>query len=88
MKKRKIEIFSAGCPLCQSTIEKIKQASCPSCDIDILDIYDSRVAQRASSLGVLSLPAVLIDGKLAQCCSGRGVDIDTLQASGLGKLLP
>ena len=26
--KRKIEIFSAGCPVCQETVEMVKRISC------------------------------------------------------------
>jgi hypothetical protein len=43
------------------------------------------VASRAQSLGVRSVAAVAIDGKLADCCSRRGPDIATLRAGGLGQ---
>jgi len=85
--KRKIEVFSAGCPSCEETIEEIRKASCPSCDITVLDMKDKAVAERAKGLGIRSVPAVVIDGKLAGCCSCRGVDIETLRAAGLGKPL-
>jgi hypothetical protein len=85
--KRKIEIFSAGCPLCEGVTEEIKKAACPSCEVTILNMNDAGVAERARSLGIRSLPSVLIDGKLANCCSGRGVDIETLKDTGLGKPL-
>ena len=86
-KKRTIEVFSAGCPACNETIEEIKKHSCPSCEITVLDMNDSEVAERAKSLGIKSVPSVAINGKLADCCSGRGVDIESLKAEGLGKPL-
>jgi predicted DsbA family dithiol-disulfide isomerase len=43
------------------------------------------VAERARSLGIRSVPAVVIDGKLANCCSGRGPDEAALRAAGLGR---
>jgi hypothetical protein len=46
---------------------------------------DVTVAERAKSLGIASLPAVVIDGKVASCCAGRGVDIEALRAAGLGR---
>jgi hypothetical protein len=46
------------------------------------------VAERAKSLGIQSIPAIVIDGKLADCCAGRGPDEATLKAAGLGKPLP
>lgn len=36
----------------------------------------------------LILPAVVIEGALADCCAGRGPDERTLRAAGLGQALP
>ena len=82
--KRKVEIFSAGCGCCEETIRLIKSIACPSCDITVLDMKQPDVAERAKSLGVRSVPAVVIDGELAGCCAGRGPDEHTLRAAGLG----
>lgn len=83
--KRKIEIFSANCPVCYETIDRVKGLACESCEVTALDIHDPAVAERAKSLGIVSLPAVVIDGKLAECCSGRGPDEATLRRAGLGQ---
>ncbi|MBO6519271.1 MAG: thioredoxin family protein [Rhodospirillales bacterium] len=83
--KRKIEVFSAGCGLCEDTIEMVQNAACSSCEVSILDMTDSETITRARELGVTSVPAVAIDGVLASCCSGRGVDLETLKAAGLGR---
>jgi len=83
--KRIIEIFSAGCSVCDETIQLVNQLACPSCEISVLDIKDKDVAKRARSLGVNSVPVVAIDGGLAACCAGRGVDQDTLKQSGIGQ---
>ncbi len=82
--KRKIEIFSAGCPACEETVQIVNAIACPSCDIEVLDMHQPDVAARAKEYGVRSVPAVVIDGKLSGCCAGRGVDEDTLKASGIG----
>lgn len=87
-KQRTIEIFSAGCSVCESAIERIKGMACPSCDVQVLDMGSSDVARRAKQLGIESLPAVAIDGKLADCCASRGVDESVLRAAGLGRPLP
>ena len=81
---RKIEIFSAGCPVCREAIDRIKDNACASCAVAILDMNDPAVSNRAKSLGIKSVPAVVIDGKLADCCEGRGPDIEALKAAGLG----
>jgi hypothetical protein len=85
--KRKIEVFSAGCPVCQETIELVKGIACTSCEVSVLDMKDPNVASRAKSLGIRSVPAVAIDGKLADCCAGRGPDETTLRTLGLGQPL-
>lgn len=85
--KRRIEIFSAGCGVCEDVITQVKKAACPSCDVSVLDMNNSAVAKRAQSLGVQSVPAVVIDGVLADCCAGRGPDLEALKAAGLGQQL-
>jgi len=83
--ERKVEVFSAGCPACEETIARVKEAACASCEVTVLDMNDEAVAARARELGVRSVPAVAIAGALASCCEGRGPDLDTLKAAGLGK---
>jgi hypothetical protein len=86
--KRTIEIFSAGCAACEETVALVNQVACPSCEVTVLDMKDLGVASRARSLGIRSVPAVVIDGKLADCCAGRGPNLSTLQVAGLGQPLP
>ena len=86
--KRKIEVFSAGCAACEETINLVNQIACPSCDVEVLNMHEADVAARAKENGIRSVPAVVIDGKLADCCAERGVDETTLRASGVGVPLP
>lgn len=86
--KRVIEVFSAGCAVCEETIAMVQRAACPSCEVTVLDMREPDVARRAKDLGIRSVPAVVIDGTLATCCSGRGPDEATLRAAGLGQTLP
>lgn len=81
---RKIEIFSAGCPLCEETVALVNRIACASCNVTVLDMKDPNVASRAKSLGIRSVPAVVIDGKLSKCCEGRGPDEAMLKAAGIG----
>ena len=83
--KRKIEIFSAGCPTCEDTVQLVNRVACSSCEVAVLDMNDSNVAERAKEIGIRSVPAVVIDGKLADCCSGRGPEEAMLRAAGLGQ---
>lgn len=83
--KRKVEIFSAGCPACQTAIELVNRLACSSYEISILDMNDINVAKRAYDLGVRLVPAIAINGLLASCCSGAGVEEQALRAAGLGQ---
>lgn len=84
--KRKVEVFSAGCPVCEETVELVTRLAYSSCEVVVLDMRTHDVVQRAKLLGVRSIPAVAINGKLADCCAGRGPNKDALHAAGLGRL--
>lgn len=86
--KRKIEIFSAGCAACTETIELVNRIACPSCEVSVLDMKDAKVASRAKSLGIRSVPAVvIIDGKLADGGPVRGPEEATWRQAGLGQAI-
>ena len=84
---RKIEVFSAGCPLCSEAEKTVRELACPSCDVAVLYMKEPAALERAKELGVHSVPAVAVDGKLAGCCAGRGINAEALQDAGLGKPL-
>lgn len=83
--KRKVEVFSAGCPACRTAIDLVNRLACPSCEVTVLDMNDIHVAKRARDLGVRSVPAVAINDQLASCCAAGGVDEQALHAAGLGQ---
>ncbi len=85
--KRKVEVFSAGCSVCDEAVNLVQSIACPSCEVEVLDMQDPNVASRAKSLGVQRVPAVVIDGKLADCCAGSSPDEATLKAAGLGQTI-
>ena len=82
--KRKVEVFSAGCPVCEDVVRLVKASTCSSCDVTVLDTNDVQIAKRKKSLGILKIPAVVINGLLASCCASGAVDLSTLKAAGLG----
>lgn len=82
--KRKIEIFSAGCSVCDDVVALVNSIACSSCEVSVLDMRRTDVAARAKKYGIQSVPAIVINGKLADCCSGRGVDAAVLKSAGLG----
>lgn len=85
--RRKIEVFVAGCPLCVEAVRMVKRISCDSCDVEVLNLSDEHVSTRARELGVRSVPAVAVEGELASCCAGRGIDEEVLLNAGIGQSL-
>jgi glutaredoxin len=79
--KKKIEVFSAGCSTCKETIEVVKRLAGSSHEVVIHDMQKSEVASQAKRYGVRSVPAVVIDRKLAGCCAGRGPDEQVLRSA-------
>lgn len=85
--KRSIEIFSADCAICQETLDLVSRLACDSCEVVVRDMAHPEVASRAQQLGVRSVPAVAVDGRLAECCAGRGPNEASLRATGIGQPL-
>jgi len=88
MNKRKIEIFSAGCPVCDEAISLVKSIAGPSCEVEVLDMNKGDVAARAKQYGINRVPAVVVNGKLVDCCAVGGVEEASLRAAGVGAPLP
>lgn len=83
-KKRTIELFTAGCPCCDDAVKLVQGLTCPSCELKVLDIKNDKAAQaKAKQYGVKRVPAVAVDGKLAECCQ-TGIDAAALRALGVG----
>ena len=77
---KKIEVFSAGCSTCKETIEMVKRLAGKH-EVVVHDMHKQEVASRAKAYGVRSVPAVVIDGKLASCCAGRGPEEQVLKSA-------
>ncbi len=86
--KRQIEVFSAGCPACEETQAMVRRLACPSCVVTVHDMHDPAVAAKAKAYGIHAVPAVVIDGQFAACCTGSGPVEATLRAAGIGTPLP
>jgi glutaredoxin len=72
--RKKIEIFTAGCPTCSETVELVKRIAGSAHDVEILDMHQASIAAPAKRHGIRSVPSVVIDGRLAGCCAERGPD--------------
>jgi hypothetical protein len=63
--KRKIEVFTAGCPLCDGTLKRVKTAVA-QCDCEVIErrCTGDEQCEEAKRHGVRAMPAVVIDGNL------------------------
>lgn len=87
-RQRRVEIFSAGCTMCEEAVTLVHEIACRSCDVQVLDVREPEVAALAKSLGIRSVPSVVITAsELAACCSDRGPDEAILRRAGLGQPL-
>ena len=81
---KRIEVFSAQCPCCEDALRLVKGVAAPSDEVTVVDMNDAAGYRRAKEIGVAKVPAVAVDGRLASCCSGSGVEVETLRALGVG----
>ena len=73
---RTVEVFTAGCPLCEEIVSLVQSLACDSCDVQTVSLQEETGARRAED--------VAVNGTLADCCQGCGVEADDLRAAGIG----
>jgi glutaredoxin len=76
--RRKIEVFTAGCPCCIEAVELVELLAGTEHDIEIRDMHDPDVAVGASGYGIRRVPAIVIDGQLVDYVAGFGPNEATL----------
>jgi len=85
MTKRQVQVFTAGCPVCEPAVKLVNEMACPDCEVTVHDLHDAAGAARASSYGVQTVPAVVVDGRIASWCGNAGPNKEELSASGVGQ---
>ncbi len=83
-RKRKVEIFTAGCYLCDEAVNLVKNIACDSCDVSVYNL-NNEGQDKARAYGIASVPTVVVDGKIADCCRQGKVSKSELVAAGIGK---
>ncbi|WKZ77536.1 MAG: thioredoxin family protein [Candidatus Kapaibacterium sp.] len=89
--KRQIEVFTAGCPVCEPVVKTVKEMACDSCEVTVYNLVeqcdDKVCVDKMKKYNITSLPAVAVNGKLHACCENRGVSKEELAAAGIGKTI-
>jgi len=87
MAKRKVEVFTAGCPVCTDLVDLVRATACPNCEVTVYNLNQGQGAEEAKKYGVTAVPAVVVEGKLLDCCKRAHVTKHDLEAAGIGKPL-
>lgn len=87
--KRRVEVFTAGCPLCDETVKLVRSLACSDCEVVVHDLREgcatNECRTKAAEYGVHRVPAVAVDGKLVECCQVGPVSREALHAAGIGQ---
>ena len=81
---RTVEVFTAGCGVCNDLVNLVHSVACSSCDVTVLNMQDPSVADRARSMGIQSVPAVAVNGTLVERNAQGGYDEAALRSVGIG----
>lgn len=86
MAKRHVEVFTTGCAGCEPAVSLVKEMAGPGCEVVVRDLRsDADAAAKANEYGITRVPAVVVDGRLADCCRGaHGPTRQGLAAAGVG----
>lgn len=87
--KRQIEIFTAGCPVCNPVVQLVRETASENCEITVFDLVKQCEEQECISkmkrYNVKRLPSVAVDGRLLDCCKNIEITKDDLIAAGIGQ---
>lgn len=88
MANRIVEVFVTGCPLCDHTVKLVKEVMGHHCDVTVWDLREDHITDegrtKLTQYGIHRVPAVVIDGALAECCQiQQPISRETLIAAGL-----
>jgi hypothetical protein len=98
MAKRQVEVFTAGCPVCEPAVRLVKELACPDCEVTVHELGGAvgsaftggsapAAADKAAEYGIKAVPAVVVDGQLVSCCRTPGTTREELGAAGIGQRL-
>ena len=89
MSKRLVEVFTAGCPLCDEAVKLVRELACEYCEVKIWDMRAENITDKGrdklSQYGIHRVPAVVVNGQLAECCRNqRPISRESLIEAGIG----
>lgn len=89
MIKRCVEVFTAGCPVCEEAVNLVQSLACPGCEVQIYDVREgcatNECRDKARQYGIAAVPAIAVDGVLLDCCRRAPITASVLRAAGVGQ---
>jgi len=82
--KKQVDIFTAGCPVCEPVVQLVKATAGANCNITVYNLSESRHKDILKKYKLTRLPAVAVDGKLLDCCKNIGITKEDLINTGIG----
>ncbi|ARV12346.1 glutaredoxin [Gilvibacter sp. SZ-19] len=86
--KRQIEIFTAGCTVCEPVVHLVKETAGKDCEITLHNLSEqceSKICvSKMKEYGVKRVPAIAVNGKLLDCCTNIQITKDDLTNAGIG----
>ncbi len=86
--KRKIEVFTAGCPVCKPVVELVQSMACSNCEVEIYDLTRQSdpefYTDKLRAYQITSLPAVIVNGQKIGIAEG-GLTKAQLSVAGVGQ---
>lgn len=89
MMKRCVEVFTAGCAICEETVDLVESLACPNCEVRIYDVREgcasNECRDKARQYGITAVPAIAVDSVLLDCCRRAPITASVLYAAGVGQ---
>jgi glutaredoxin len=85
--RRKWEIFTAGCPLCEETVKMVQGLACEYCEVSVYNLQSNapETLAKASAYGINSVPTVVVNGNVLDCCQRGKITREELETAGIGQ---
>lgn len=89
MTKKRVEVFTAGCYVCDDTVKQVQELACSNCEVVSYDLNEkcksNECENKAKEYNLERIPAVVVDGQLVDCCKNNEIDVKKLKAAGIGQ---
>lgn len=86
--KRKIEVFTAGCPVCTPVVELVQSMACSNCDVEVYDLTKQSdpefYTEKLKRYKITSLPTVVVNGQKLHLTED-GISKEQLSQAGVGQ---